>query len=96
MKPLIALAAALALSGCASLSETSVALVKTAAIGTIQQWNAAGVDPVQASPDTLAKIGAACGTAMAVVTVWNPAVPEADEQVAAFCELAMRAAAPAI
>lgn len=97
-KALLFTALCVGLMGCADdggIDQTKLAGLKQAAIDSILLWNAAGVDPLQADTETLMRIGAACGTATAILTVTDFTVPDAPDVVLAFCETAMKAAAPA-
>ena len=58
-------------------------------------WNAAGVDPVRLSPESLAMVRLGCGSAAALSGVALPAEPETAEQLAAWCAALVRAAGPA-
>ena len=68
---------------------------KSFAISQIEIWNAAGIDPVQARPETLALMAALCGSATSLSTVIDPTTPDTPAKLLAFCTVVAKAAAPA-
>jgi len=81
--------------GACSLSSEQVNAMRDAAIANIEAWNAAGVDPLQASPELVAAMLATCTTATAILTVVDPTLAELGDDGAAFCAVVAKAAGSA-
>lgn len=91
MKKLALVAAALALSACA----TDTSMVRQVMLDQIAAWNAAGVDPVQMDGQRLLYASLACGTLSSISTVLDPTAPALPADLADWCAVALKAAAPA-
>jgi hypothetical protein len=91
----IAIAVLAMLGGCASLTDENRAFIRDRAIERIERFNALGVDPVQLNTVELLALDTACLSADLLTTVTSSAPRELTPQLRDFCELVIKAAAPA-
>jgi hypothetical protein len=61
----------------------------------VEQWNAAGLDPIQLTFEQRMYALLGCGTLSSLSTVINPTAPTLSEGAAAWCATLAKAAAPA-
>jgi len=93
MKNLIlAGAAALALSACSGWAPSAdrSAILRTAAIEQIAALNAAGIDPVQLSPERQALAASSCAMATTLMTVYRGDIPDAPDMVRDYCAVLLK------